>query len=150
MKTLSYKDFEKALRKPADSVEVQAILSALGVTKPPKMPRDDIEARVSLPKNGLNLIFQPEASKKSLVLTAFLLFSDSEKSYSSFAGELPSGLAFADTRKEVAEKLGKPIKSDEVLRWDKWKNKDNILKVKYAKEYGRVEVISIFAQEFYT
>lgn len=53
-------DFIFCPRQPADASAVMSLLASLGMTKSLKIPKDDIEACVSLPKRGLSLIVEPE------------------------------------------------------------------------------------------
>lgn len=137
-------DFVSCLGKPEDAPEVQSLLTALGVTKKLKMPKDDIEARVDLPKQGLALIFEPEGPKSSrLVLNGLQFYSDAEKGYKSFQGELPGKLLFSDSQAEVHAKLGKPVESKKAFRLDRWKPKGLLLTVEYAKEDHRIAVVAV-------
>jgi len=144
------KDFIASLRKPDDSPEVSRLLNALAVTKKLKMPKDDIEARVSLPKNGVTLIFKPEGPKSSrLVLAAVQFYSDAEKGYTIFPGALPDKLSFSDKQADVIRKLGKPTESKKAFRLDRWRYKDTVWTIKYAKDDGRIGVITVHAPEYY-
>jgi hypothetical protein len=130
-------DFIAAIGKPEESPEVQALLRAVGVKKKLKMPKDDIEARVDLPKKGLSLVFEPADSKSNaLLFSAVQFFSTIEKGFKSFGGDLPCGLTFADTQKEALKKLGKPVESKKMFRLDRWKPK-GLKSVKMTVEYGK-------------
>ena len=138
------------LRKTDDSPEISGLLSTLGVTKKPKMPRGDIEARVDLPKKGLCLIFKPEGAKSSkLLLVAVQFYSDAEKGYTSYQGELPGDLLLSDTQVEVRKKLGKPTESKKEFRLDRWKSEGLVTTVEYSKQDGRIAVLSLHLPEFY-
>ena len=137
-------DFIAALGKGEETPEVQRIFSAFGVTKKLKMPRDDIEARVDLPKDGLSLVFEPEGPKTSrLLFTAVQFLSDAEQGYKSFTGGLPGNLAFTDTQAEVHAKLGKPAESKKAFRLDRWKPNGTKLTVEYGKDDPRIGVITV-------
>jgi hypothetical protein len=138
------KDFIASLGKIDDSREVTGLLAALGVKKKLKMPKDDVEARIDLPKQGLSLIFEPEGPKTSrLAFVAVQFFSDAEEGFKIFKGELPGKLLFTDKQTEVREKLGKPAESKKQFRLDRWKVKGLVLTVEYAKEDGRIGAITI-------
>lgn len=137
-------DFIAAIGKPEESPEVQAIFATLGITKKLKMPKDDIEARVSLPKKGLDLIFEPEGPKSSrLLFTAVQFYSAMESGYTAFAGALPGGLTFADRQTEALAKLGKPVESKKLFRLDRWKPKGLKMTVEYGKDDPRISVITV-------
>jgi hypothetical protein len=136
-------DFIFCLRKPADAPEVQSLLAAVGFTKVLKMPKDDIEARADLPKQGLSMIFEPEGPKSSrLVFTGVQFFSDAEQGYKCFAGELPGNVLFSDSQDEVHAKLGKPGESKKAMRLDGWKFDGLLLTVEYAKD-KRIAMIAV-------
>jgi hypothetical protein len=143
-------DIVRNLRKTADSAEISALFAALGVSQIPKMPKDDIDARVRLPKQGLVLIFKPvdpKSSKLGLVSAHFL--SDAETGNSNFSGELPRKLSFTDTQAEVHQKLGKPTLSIPPLRRETWKTNAEALSVKYSKDSGQVTFVSVDAPEYF-
>lgn len=137
-------DFVSCIGKPEDAPEVQALLAALGVTKKLKMPKDDIEARLDLPKQGLSLIFEPENPKSSrLVLTATQFLSDAHEDYKSFQGTLPGNLLFSDSQAEAHAKLGKPGRSKKAFRLDAWTFDGLDLTVEYAKKDLRIGAITV-------
>ena len=144
------KDLIELLRKSDESPDISKALSELGVTKKLKMPKDDIEARIDLPKKGLSLIFKPEAPKTSkLVFTAVQFFSDASEGFTTFPGKLVESLQFNDTQAEVRKKLGKPAEIMKDLRRDQWNLKGLVLTVKYSRKDGRIGMISVHVPEYY-
>lgn len=142
-------DLIACLRKTDDSPEIVALLAQLGVKKKPKMPRDDIDARVDLLKQGLTLIFKPEGPKSSkLALVALQFVSEDEEDYETYAGTLPDKLQFGDTQAEVIKKMGKPTESKKPLRWDRWKTKTLVKTASYTKEL-RLKLLTVHAPEYY-
>lgn len=136
-------DFIFCLRKPADAPEVVSLLAAVGVTKTPKMPKDDIEARADLPKLGLSLIFEPEGAKTSrLMFTGVQFFSEAEQGYKSFPGELPGHVLFSDSQEQVHAKLGKPSEAKKGMRLEGWTFDGLLLTVEYAKD-KRIAMIAV-------
>lgn len=132
------------LGRADDSREVTQILAALEVKKKIKLPRDEDAAYVEMPKQGLALIFRPEGPKTSrLALTAVKFYSDAEKGYAAFTGELPKRLSFADTKAETHKKLGEPTEVNDAMRLDVWRSKETVLAVKYAKDTQRIGVITV-------
>jgi len=138
-------DFVACIGKPEDAPEVQRMLAAVGVTTKLKMPKDDIEARLSLTKQGLTLIFKPEGPKSSrLIFNAVMFVSDAEEGYSTYAGVLPDGLLFSDTARGAHAKLGTPSISKPKLRRDIWERAGMRLSINYAKaEPQRVAVVTV-------
>lgn len=137
-------EFVACIGKPDESPEVQRILTALGVTKKLKMPKDDIEARVDLPKKGLSLIFEPAGTKTSqLLFTGVQFFSDAEQGYASFQGALPGNVLMSDSQAEVHAKLGKPFETKKAMRIDGWKLDGLLLTVEYAKKDHRIAMIAV-------
>lgn len=137
-------DFISCIGKLDDTPEVQALLAALGVTKKPKMPKDDNEARVELPKQGLSLVFEPGNPKSSrLVLTAVQFLSDANEGYTSFQGTLPGNLLSSDSQAEARAKLGKTGKSKKAFRLDRWTFDGLDWTVEYAKNDLRVDAVTV-------
>lgn len=136
-----------AIGKQETSAEVQAILHALGWTKKLKVPKDDIDVRADVPAQGLNLVFEPDGPKTSVLRLAGVIFlSDREKGYKRFAGALPADLSFDDTQAEARAKLGKPSKALPNLRRDIWKHGDaRQIAVNYAKD--KPQTISLVTVE---
>jgi hypothetical protein len=129
------KEFIACIGKPEDAPEVQRVLAGIGFTKKLKMPKDDIDARVTMPQMGLSLVFKPEGPKSSrLVLNAAQFISDTEKGNMSFPGALPAKLVFSDGQVEARVKLGKPFDTKPALRRDIWKLENLNLAIKYSKD----------------
>jgi hypothetical protein len=148
--TMKTEDFITCLRKSDDSPEITALLTRLGVKKKPKMPKDDIEARINLPKQGLSLIFLPEGPKTGkLALAAVQFVSDAEEGFKTFAGALPDKLQFGDTQADVIKKLGKPSESKKKFRLDRWKTKTLVTTADYSKKDLRLSLLTVHAPEYY-
>ena len=138
-------EFIACIGKYEDAPEVQRVLTAVGCTKKLKMPKDDIDVRVSMPKLGLSMIFGPEGPKSSrLILSAVQFVSDTEKGHKSFSGELPAKLLFSDLKADARTKLGAPEEEDDDLRLDIWPFGKLKLAIDYAKDAPhRVGVITV-------
>jgi hypothetical protein len=131
---MDYSALVSCIGKHEDDPEVQARLSALGVTNKLKMPADDIDVRHVLQGVGLCLIFKPEGPKSSrLIFYAVQFVSSVEEGYSTFAGTLPAGLQFSDGQADAQLKLGTPLTSKPKLRRDIWRLDDLQLALKYSK-----------------
>jgi len=137
------KDLVTFLRKTDDSPEIQKLLTELGVTKPPRLKRGDLYAYVQLPKKGLVLVFRESDDPKTsqIVLVDVQIFSSAKKGYSTYAGELPDGLTFSDTRAETTKRLGKPSESDG--NEDTWARKGYNLIVQYNRETGQAQMLHL-------
>jgi hypothetical protein len=132
------------IRQLEDSPEVVELLQSIGFTKKLKMPKDDIDARVDLPKKGLSLIFRPESEKSSkLVFDGVQFFSNLEQGYSSFEGELPGKILFSDSQSLVHEKLGQPVETNKKFRLDSWFINGLDYAVEYAKGVPGIAMISV-------
>ena len=132
------------LGKTAESQDVTTLLARLGVKKQPRMKRDEIDAIVNLESQGLVLLFRPADDKSSqLKLAEVQIYSDVEEGYTSFAGQLPRGLTFADSRSDAIKKLGKPDLSRRQFRLETWYGNDSTLTVKFAKGEGRIQMLHL-------
>ncbi len=137
-------EFVACVGKPEDAPEVQRLFAAIGFKKKLKMPKDDIDARIDLLKQGVTLIFEPEGPKSSrLVMSGVQFFSDAEEDYKTFQGALPGQVLFSDTQAEVLAKLGKPSFSKKALRYDAWRSSGRLLTVGYAKKDQRISMVSV-------
>lgn len=133
------------IAKPEDAPEIRRLLASVGVTTALKIPKGDIEARLSLTTLGLTLIFKPEGPKSSrLILDTVMFVSDAEEGYSTYPGVLPEGLLFSDTQAEAHAKLGPPAFSKPKLRFDIWERPPVDLSINYTKALPqRIGVVSV-------
>jgi len=120
---MNAEDFIPYLRKTDADPAIQQLLASLGVKKAPKIARGDTEARVGLNEQGLELIFERVEQPKSslLELTNIMVYGNTQGGeVTPYAGPLPGGLAFTDTRKAARKKLGEPAVADEDMDRDTW------------------------------
>jgi len=137
--------FVPFLGKTDASPEVAKLLASLGVKKQPKLKKGDLYVYVQLPKNGLVLVFRESDDPKTsqIFLAGVQLYSEAEDGFKNFAGKLPGGVVFSDTKAEVRKKLGKPTRSKEQLRTDYWEKKGHVLSVEYTRETGEVQTVDL-------
>jgi len=140
---MTAKDFVAFLRRTDDSPEIQKLLTDLGVAKRPRLKRGELYAYVQLPKKGLVLVFRESHDPKTsqLALVDVQIFSSAKKGYSTYAGELPDGLTFSDTRDITAKRLGQPSESDG--NEDTWQRKGYNLIVQYNKDTGHAQMLHL-------
>jgi hypothetical protein len=135
--------FEQCLGKLEESPEVSKLLKDLGVTKKLKPIRgEDVE--VDLPKIGVGLTFahaEEKSSKLTLTGVEFLPGGDGDKP---FAGALPKGLKFSDSKADVYTKLGPPtIVTEERMRLDHWVVDGIQISVSYSRSLNELTSIII-------
>ncbi|MEY4563518.1 MAG: hypothetical protein RLZZ618_2795 [Pseudomonadota bacterium] len=138
-------DFVMCIGKASDSEEVQRAFATMGFAQNLEMPSDDIDARAEAPGLGLSLIFKQEGPQSSrLVVTAVKFLSNKEEGFSSFPGELPSGLSFSDVRADALAKLGEPLEPMPEFRRDIWRWNHLQLATRYTKAApGHISVVTI-------
>ena len=104
-------DFVPFLGKLDGAPEIAKLLATLGVKKQPKLKKGDLYVYVQLPKDGVVLVFRESDDPKisQTFLAGVQLYSDAEDGFKTFAGDLPKGVTFDDTKTEVRKKLGKQI-----------------------------------------
>lgn len=154
MAALSYKEIIKHLGQTVESKEIKDLLKKLGSDKLPKLVEQggeyDFEVYFTLPKMGLNLIFElPQEAEplkeneKLLALNCVQIYAKSTPNdiTHGFAGEMPFGISFDDTKTEVHKKAGKPTDSKADLRVDLWDNSEPMFSVSYKKD-GKVEMVA--------
>lgn len=111
--------------------EVKELLNLVSYRKPLKLPKGESSVYVEAPDFGIVLLFEDAAlirpddisvPEGALVLEAVFLYSSAVAGYQTYAGDLPFGLSFSDTRQISNEKIKAPeIWSEEFLSssWDK-------------------------------
>ena len=143
-------DFLPYLGKTDDSDDIKQLLAGLGVKKHPKLKKGDLDVYVELPKQGLVLIFElPEEGKTSLLALNDVQFYAGVpgQDFSTFAGQLPRGLAFGDSRDDVRRKLGPPDDSDEEMGWDSWDAPDHSLMIEYRRAFVGIALVHLTVPE---
>ena len=138
-------DFVPFLGKLDGAPEIAKLLATLGVKKQPKLKKGDLYVYVQLPKDGVVLVFRESDDPKvsQTFLAGVQLYSDAEDGFKTFAGDLPKGVTFDDTKTEVRKKLGKPTRTKEQLRTDFWDRKGHVLSVEYARGSGQVQTVDL-------
>jgi hypothetical protein len=135
--------FEKCIGKPEESPEVNKLLRDLGVTKRLKPKRGE-DTELELPKLGLDIAFRqadPKSSKLVLSGVEFLAGGDGDEQ---FAGALPGGLKFSDSKQDVYAKLGEPTRAmAEKLRMDHWVVDGIQITVSYARSLAALTSVII-------
>ena len=139
--------------KPSDSAEVGAWLQELNAPQP-KLRSGDTDASIPLPGLGLELCFSDEASfyrrsdlaigEGALLLTTVFLKSSKVPNFLDYAGNLPGGLAFGDTRAEVHSKLGSPKDEHDFLPTEFWSMDGLELSIDYDDNKTRAEQVTIW------
>lgn len=140
-------DFIAYLGRMDNSPQIRRLLATLGVRKHPKIEMDDIDARVRLPRLGLNLIFEfPDPSKRSsrAVLNEVQFYCGGKpEEMKRFEGKPPFGLMWSDSRATVRKKLGKPTHADNEMDVDSWDYENCSLTVEYAIGRGAVALVHL-------
>jgi len=142
---MDYKQWVDLFGRTTEDEALQAALAAVGVDKPPVIPKDELRARVEL--NGIMLIFTDEALFPDLeevgegggVLTRVVLFLKD----GSYTGSLPFDLNRDDTQEALRARFGDPIKEDEEFRWDEWKVDELLLRVKYTGDWAALQQVIV-------
>ena len=145
MATMNVEDFVPYLGKTDDSPEIAKLLAKLGVTRKPKLKRGELYDHVQLKKDGLVLVFRESQDPKTsqIVLMSVQCYSAAEEGFKTFAGKLPHGLDFSDTRPEVLKKVGKPSKVNKTMRTDSWERKGFFESVQYTRDTGEIQMVSL-------
>jgi hypothetical protein len=164
---LSMADFVSTLKellgKAVSDPGIEPFFQAFNITERPELPRGDMCTYVGDSSRGFSLIltdqpfvgnprFKDKKKKGILLLTGCHFYSQGYEGYQAFAGPLPCGLAFQDTRKEVLEKLGPSSWQAEhagtVLR-ERWEHGDLQLNVTYFTNTGSIATIYFGIREFF-
>ena len=116
-----------------------------------RIARDDRETSIESEQHGIVLSFARSAASdlktsEGAVFIAAHAMAGGVQGHSAFKGTLPKGLTFADDRKTVAQKLGKPDWSSPVLPIDRW-NMNNIqLVIEFAADDAASGIDSVVVQ----
>lgn len=131
-----------ALGKVASDPEVKALLTDLGLDAEAPPIEDDASSDVEVTEHGVALFFRiahhlRKIPSLSSLAPATPVFSDVKFSCygydggPGFAGALPHGLSFSDTRSAVRERLGPPSWSSPVVANDRWNEGDRYLTIAF-------------------
>ncbi len=139
---MNARDWLPLLGKTADHSALAAILTKLGA-RPPKLRHGEDEAFVDLPTLGVVLVFEATPSgKRAMLLTSVQLYAGlPNQDCSKFAGELPEGLRFEDTRDAVRKKLGRPDMQVDASGVDTWSRDDHELIIEYRIDLSGIRVV---------
>ena len=131
---------------PAGDPRLEVVLTRLGVTDTPKLPRGEFTAYLEIQKEGISLVFRDEASLKDedkplgrgpLVFVGVHFYSAGHDGYAEFTGDLPHGLALADSREDLIRKLGESEwkrERDGRVRNERWIFPDYRLAATYSRD----------------
>lgn len=133
-----------ALGKLVSAPEVVALLRELGLENAPGI-EDGVSSDVEVVKHGVALFFRTAHHLKTVEGLQALapdtsVVSDvkfSQKGYGGgpgFAGALPHGLDFSDTRSAVRERLGPPARVNPIVANDRWDFGDRYMTVGFARD----------------
>lgn len=120
---------------------LQPLVNALGISKPQKISRGDVDGYLEFKKNGLYLVFSDEKTinipnkilpEGAMVLSGFGFYLKSKDGYKPYTGKLSNGISSDATKAEVLKLVGIPSKpkysptgglmpgeDDWNMRWDR-------------------------------
>lgn len=142
----------KLLGRTQDDPELKAALTAAGVKKVPKLPKDDYSVIFDLKGHGISLEMTDEAEAKDLddqdigegplILTGVDAYIVRRNSRDLYTGKLPYKIHATMTRADLRKLFGTPDESDEQVPYDSWLRDRLELIVGYTKDYqlGHVNV----------
>ncbi len=143
---MNAEDFIPYIGKTDDTSEIKTLLDNLGIKKHPKLKKGDTDVYVEIPDQGIVLIFElPENEKTSLLTLADVqLYSGfPNQGAGTFFGDLPSGIEFSDSRKNIIKKLGNPSMSNEEMMIDFWNFPNHSIIIEYLKNYTGIALLHI-------
>ena len=149
---------EQCIGKLEDSVEVSQLLKELGVTKKLK-PNGAEDTVVKLESLGLRLTFQRATPKTSQLKLLGVQFVTEGNGFKAYAGALPWGLKWSDSKQDVYAKLGKPMPLDDDdddddedidMRIDNWVKSGVQATVKYSLDHSELKwvILAIPYEEY--
>jgi hypothetical protein len=107
---------------------------------------------MEMPASGLAFI----ASLERRVM-AIQLHAEGYQDYKGFAGALPDGMSFSNSREAMKNRLGKPSASGggnviqffgKAPAWDRFDRKEYSLHVQYTDDEGSMNLVTIMRPEF--
>lgn len=120
-----------------------------------KPATEQIEDRIYLQFQQSGVAFDAEASDGTVA--AILLYSEGYQQYKGFAGAIPEGLSFSNSRRAVRDRLGEPSASGggnviqffgKAPAWDRFDRSEYSLHVEYADDEASINLVSILRPEF--
>lgn len=148
-----FTEWSKLLGRTTLDQRVIELLRDMGVSKPPKVPRDEFS--VDVYAMGINLVFEdaemyPDSADKAgrgvgvlQHVGIFVTLGDDL-----YKGPIPLGLDASDNRSTVTKKLGEPVSSDTVQPIDYWKFDEKTLLVQFSDETpdACIEAIAMYIE----
>jgi hypothetical protein len=142
-----------ALGKLVSDPEVVVLLQELELGKHAPAIEDGVSSDVEVPKHGIALFFRTAHHLRNVTGLGALppstpIVSDvkfSRKGYGGgpgYAGALPRGLAFTDTRDAARERLGPPARINPNVANDRWDYGDQYMTVGFARDGSSIKVVS--------
>jgi hypothetical protein len=141
-------DFISYLGKRDDDPSVKQLLAQLGVNKPPKLKRDEVDVDIELRRQGLILVFESSEDEKSsrLYLNDVQFYSGAAgQGMDAYTGQLPKGLTFDDSRDQVLARLGPPDLPDEDMSTDVWEFDGFCITVEYRAQNTAIGLVHVGA-----
>jgi hypothetical protein len=141
--------FEDLLRRPSDDSAVRDFIGGLG--SPGTEVAREGESALDFPESGISMIVGPDRR-----ITAIQFFSSGRDGFRDFAGVLPLGLRFSQSRPEVRGRLGDPHRTGgggsshlyrDVPRWDRYDWPSYSLHLEYAGEGEGISLVTLMTPE---
>jgi hypothetical protein len=107
---------------------------------------------MKMPASGLAFV----ASLERRVM-AIQLHAEGYQQYTGFAGDLPEGVSFSNSRGSLQNRLGKPFASGggnviqffgKALAWDRFDRSDYSLHVQYGDNLAAINLVTLMRPEF--
>lgn len=141
--------FAQLAGKSMDSPEVRRYIDSLG-SEPTISEFEGGRIYCSLKQIGLELVFDEDELR-----AIHYLGPDSDSDAAAYAGALPGGLTFNDSKDAVLKKLGAPAKSQqgvddprpfvEMKPWVKYRFGDHWLQIQFLQGANRIRVVTLDA-----
>jgi hypothetical protein len=141
------------LGKPVDSAETQLVFAEIGLPPDDSFPPQRKSRAASVPALGLAARWEPasmqregytDAPADTRVVCAVFFYAPGHENHVGFAGDLPHGLRFDQSREEVRALLGPPPMGSSKYPNDRWTFDRYDLTVDFRADGDAIVLVTAF------
>jgi hypothetical protein len=124
---MNYQPWVDLFGKAADDSAVRSAVAKAGITKPLRIGRDELTVGADVPDTGMHIVFTDESIMNPSsgllgrpILSSVLMILQHPKKPKLYTGPLPYQLKKETSQEAMRARFGKPVESDDDMRWDTW------------------------------
>jgi len=145
---------------PKDNFELNEFFHSLGHSVPQQLPKGEDSFYICDFERGLEFVFEDEATflcegllgSGKLNFSNFFLRSEyfNDDDYKPYTGNLPKGLLFTMSQKDVREVLGNPdIIDNEISLSDSWELEKIRMTIEYTDDGAAIQQVTVMDAKWF-